>query len=48
MMSIAMLLGAIVAMMIVSMGFKKLKQRKNMVNKETVAPIKNERARFIQ
>ena len=47
MMSIAMIFGVIVAMMVISMGLKKLKQKKNSVNEETAAPIKNERARFI-
>ena len=46
-MSIALLLGAIVALMVIAMGFKKMKPKKNNAKGGTVAPIKAERAHFI-
>ena len=51
--SIALLLGAIVAVMILVMGFKKMKPKRNADkavadNGGTAAPIKNERARFLK
>ena len=46
-MSLAMLFGVMIAAMVVIMGFKKMKRSKNKDETATVAPIKNERARFL-
>ena len=46
-MSIALILGAVVALMVIVMGFKKMKPKKNDAKGMTAAPVKAERARFI-
>ena len=46
-MSIALLLGAIVAIMIITMGFKKMKSKKKVIKGGAAELIKTERAQFI-
>ena len=46
-MSIALILGAVVAVMVIIMGFKKMKPKRNDAKKGAATPVIAERARFI-